>query len=249
MDEMERSGALGALRNLVRSHTGQVWWWDDAAPLGTSILHSGTVTFVNTGPRVLGFSAHHVYQGYLNDKAAHPGIRCQIGSALVEPEKYVYAENPDLDLVAFALPAVLQAATGVQVHRATSWPPPPLQPNDLVIFGGYPGNRRQEMLGELQSDFVSFIGRIYSATESYGSLSLELGQSHWPQGRDVGRQPDLGGMSGGPAFRIHVSARTTVEFAGVIYEYHQPSELVFARHASLLNVMAPDSATAGPARS
>ena len=89
IDRLESSGYLPVLRNLVKSPTCPVWWYDDSKTVGHSILHSGTITLVNSGSRVLAISANHVYEQYLKDNGTDPSLKCQFGNITVEPEKYV----------------------------------------------------------------------------------------------------------------------------------------------------------------
>jgi len=183
---------------------------------------------------VLGFTAHHVYEGYLNNKMRNPSIVCQIGSVTVEPEKYIHSIDADRDLISFKLPDVLIGGTRVTVHNTGEWPPSLLKEGDLVVLGGYPGTRRNERQGEADFDFVSFIGRVTQSSGDHLSVYLDLSNSHWPQGITIGETPDLGGASGGPVFLINTTPIETIQFAGVIYEYSQNFELVFARHAAQL---------------
>jgi len=236
-DELERSGYMKVLRNLVKSHTCAFWWFDDSAPQGCSILHNGTITFINIGAKVIGITANHVYQEYLKDKAENPQIVCQIGGVTIEPERYVDKIESSLDIVSFELPQVLLAATRVTVHNLGKWPPKTLEQSDLVIHGGYPGLRREERIGIAQFDFVSFVSRIAQSSDDHISVSLELPNSHWPQGISIGHQTDLGGVSGGPVFRLITEPIEVLEFAGVIYEYSQTYELIFARHACQISIL------------
>lgn len=231
IDRLERSGYMNVLRNLVRSHTCAFWWFDDSAALGESILHSGTMTFVNTGTDTLGITANHVYESYLKDKADSPSIKCQIGSVTVEPERYVASIDTALDIAAFKLPSVLIAGTRVTVHNAATWPPEKLTESDLVVFGGYPGRRRTERIGVADFDFVSFVSRISQSSDDHISVYLNMPHSYWPQGVSVGDNPELGGVSGGPVFLLRTEPIETIEFASVIYEYSPEFEVVFARHA------------------
>ncbi len=234
IDQLERAGYLPELRNLVRSHTCPVWWYDDRKADGHSILHSGTLALVNTGLKVLAISANHVFEQYLKDKETDPNLKCQLGNVTVEPEKYVIDSDKTLDLVTFDLPVILATATGVTIHNSPSWPPPELHAPELVIFGGYPGNRRAEKSRTLNSDFVSFISRIGQSSEDHVSVHLNMSDSHWPQGERMTNSPDLGGMSGGPVFRLRTGLLETLEFAGVVYESSRTYELVFSRHASFI---------------
>ena len=100
-----------------------------------------------------------------------------------------------------------------------------------MVLGGYPGVRRSEQTGVVEFDFVSFIGRVTQASEDHIALQLDIPNSYWPQETSLGECPDLGGASGGPVFRIRSTPIEMIEYVGVVYEYSQEFELVFARHA------------------
>ena len=231
LDLHERVGYIPTIRELARSHACPFYWYDDSLPVGNSVLHNGTITFVNTGAATIAISAFHVYNQYIRDRAKGPHIRCQFGSATVEPERYLFSSDENLDLVTFKLPDVLIAATRVAVHSAVQWPPDRLKQSDLVVFGGYPGHRRTEKYGTLESDFVTFISRVNQSSDDHASVYLNIPESHWPADQSIGEQPDLGGVSGGPVFRFLTQPIEMLEFAGIIYESSQTFELVYARHA------------------
>ena len=237
LDQHERAGYIPIIRELAMSHTCPFYWYDDSRSLGESVLHNGTATFVNTGAAILAISAFHVYAEYLRDKANAPQVRCQFGGVTVEPERYLVAANEILDLVTFRLPDILIVGTRVTVHNATKWPPDKLVQSDLVIFGGYPGQRRAEKPNSLETDFVTFISRVTQSSDDHASVYLNIPESHWPSGETMGERPDLGGASGGPVFRFRTEPLEILEFAGVIYESSQEFELVRARHASHISAV------------
>lgn len=103
------------------------------------------------------------------------------------------------------------------------------------MLGGYPGNRRLEGSGTLQTDFVHLISRVAQSSSDHISFQLELQNSLWATDRRLENQPDLGGLSGGPIFRHHAELIEALEFVGIIYEVHQSYELIFARHAECIN--------------
>ena len=64
---------------------------------------------------------------------------------------------------------------------------------------------------------MSFFGVVAQVSEDRVAIQLDLPNSLFTQGVDLGREPDLGGMSGGPVYRFRTSPIETIEFAGVIY--------------------------------
>ena len=189
LDRHERAGYIPIIRGLARSHTCPFYWYDDSRPVGDSVLHNGTVTFVNTGAATIAISAFHVYNQYIRDRAKGRHIKCQFGSATVEPEKYLFSSDENLDLVTFRLPEVLTAATRVIVHNAPKWPPDKLTQSDLVVFGGYPGHRRTEKHDTLETDFVTLISRVSQSSDDHASVYLNIPESHWPAGEHLANSP------------------------------------------------------------
>ena len=235
LDRHERAGYIPIIRELTRSYTCPFYWYDDSRPLGQSVLHNGTVTFVNTGAATLAISANHVYDQYIRDKAQYPHIKCQFGGATVEPERYICSSSENHDLVTFRLPEVLTAATRVIVHNSPKWPPERLKESDLVVFGGYPGHRRSERPDTLKTDFVTFISRVTQSSDDHAAVYLNIPESYWPAGESIGERPDMGGASGGPVFRFLSEPIEMLEFTGIIYESSRELELVYARHANQIS--------------
>jgi hypothetical protein len=196
------------------------------------VLHNGTVTVVDPGTGPLAITAEHVYRAYLKDKEEFPEVECQFGNVTLEPENYLVEANPGLDIATFNLPGVLLAATGVTTHTIPLWPPEPMTQGEIAILGGYPGKRRNERPGFLDSDFVTFISRVSQASDSHMAFQLNLAESHWPAGENIGTSPDLGGMSGGPVFRLREGPIERLEFVGVVYQAHTEFEIVRARQAT-----------------
>jgi len=232
LDHLERSGYLGVLRALIRSHTCPIWWWDDDMPGTDIILHNGTMSFVNTGSSVLCITADHVYEQYLIDRENYVSAKCQVGNVTVELERYLVSRDSKFDIAVFKLTPFLLGATGAVVHNAPRWPPADLRPSDIVIVGGYPGKKREERFTSVVHDFYSFIGRVDHSSDDHASLYLNMPESYSPQGVSIEGQPDLGGMSGGPAFRLNSEPIETIEMVALVYQANQAYELVFARHLS-----------------
>jgi len=192
LDELERLGYIPVLRSLVNSLTSPFWWFDPDGRLGSSIIHNGTICFVDTGANVLGVTASHVYEEYLAAKKVNNEIVCQIGSSTFDPERYLIAHDVQRDLATFSIPEFLITAADSNIHHAPTWPPVPLESGDLVIMGGYPGPLRTEKPQNAEFSFVSFISPVNQDSEDHISFYLNLENSHWPQGESLESRPDLG---------------------------------------------------------
>ena len=68
-------------------------------------------------------------------------------------------------------------------------------------------------------------------TQRAGSISADFEALHWPLRDHQAINQRLGGMSGGPVFRLVEGGLTRLEFVGIVYEHGETFELVFARSA------------------
>lgn len=226
---------------MAKGVTAPFWWHEDydvdeirenPRPLTRA---NGTICFVDTGERTLGVTNDHVYQSFLDAIGADPSLICQIGGATFDPQGRLVDRDQELDLATFDVSEVLANASLSHIHRAPTWPPHEAQQGTLVIFGGWPGNLREERPGELGAFFASFITRLDESSDERVAAVLNM-QEGIPTGDLVlPTSPDLGGASGGPVFEIREKPRVSLTLVAFIYEYHRSYEIVFARHASFVN--------------
>jgi len=90
---MERAGYLPALRSIVKSACVPFWWHGVDTEGKYRIHHNGTVCFLQTGKRLIGVTARHVFDHFRTAKVAQPDIRCQFGGIVIEPESRLIAES------------------------------------------------------------------------------------------------------------------------------------------------------------
>jgi len=236
LDLAEASGYLPHIRAITQSATAALWWSRASLPIGSSVLHNGTLCAINTGEKTICVTAGHVYSKYLEHKREFADIECQVGSVRVNLEDYLIDHNTRLDLATFEISPILLASSRVSAHGALKWPPTQLLESEIVILGGYPGMLRIEQSGKLGTPFVSFIARVAQASTDHSAFQLNLEGSYWPDGSGgLAPQSELGGMSGGPLFRYRSESLEYLELAGFIYEASASYGIVFARHASCID--------------
>lgn len=236
LDHAEASGYLPHIRAIAQNATAALWWSRASSPIGSAVLHNGTLCVVNTGKKTICVTAGHVYSKYLEHKKEFADIECQVGSVRVNLENYLLDHNPDLDLATFELSPILLAGSGVYTHGALKWPPTQLLESEIVILGGYPGMLRIEERGRLGTPFVSFLARVTQTSSDHSAIQLNLDDSYWPDGSGgLAPQSELGGMSGGPLFRYRSESLEYFELAGFIYEASTSYGILFARHASCID--------------
>jgi len=233
--QLEAKGYLPNLRAFAMSKCAQFFWSFHEAGKVEPTCHNGTLCLVRTGTRDIGITADHVYRRYLVHREAHPDIEVQFGGATVYPETRLIDRDEHLDLATFDVPEIFVVMTGSQYHTPKSWPPPPLQPNELVLYGGFPGALRAVRGGQVISPFESYTWLVTDVTAANIVMHVDFANLFSPgaEGKPLNKNP--GGISGGPVFRVieNLSGpKKTVglELTGVIWEFYEPWETVRARH-------------------
>jgi hypothetical protein len=208
------------------------FWWHGPREAAGVILHNGTLCAVNTGTRVIGVTAYHVYDKYLEERATDKSFTCQFGQTPVNPEDLLIDEYDRLDLATFDLSAV----DGYRDRSVSeSWPPARPKPGDLVMYGGIPGTPRRVDIATEQAHFIfdTITGLITDVgyesiliRVNYDKL-LDADNLEGPIVSTVAR-----GTSGGPVYRINESVEPfSLELVGFIAE---ADTVLLARHASLV---------------
>lgn len=229
-DRLERSGYLPALRERIKSHTAPFFWHDDTG----MIRHSGTLTFVDTGTEKLAMTADHVYARYLEELDAGCVYECQFGGVLVRPEALLLARDQRLDVATFKMPSVAMSA-GAVFHEALAWPPPPPVVHEWLFYAGYPAAHRERRSRHLDVGLESLFGAVHDVSGSRMVFHLDFSQLHWPLHDGEAMNERLGGMSGGPVFRVvETGPITRLELVGLVYEHGPELEVVFGRSVAIV---------------
>lgn len=235
------AGYVRAMQECAKMFTAPFWWHEDFEPDELRenprplTRANGTICFVDTGERILGVTNEHVFQGFVKAISTDPSIICQIGAASFDPRRHLIDCDRTLDLATFNVSEVLVNSSLSHIHRASMWPPSQAQAGTLVILGGWPGNLRDERIGQLDAYFASFITRLDQSSSERIAAALNLAEGIPSGALVLPESPDLGGASGGPVFEIREQPVVSLTLVGFVYEYHRSYEIVFARHASFIN--------------
>jgi hypothetical protein len=168
-----------------------------------------------------------------------PDVEAQFGGSTIYPEQRLIDRESKLDLATLNVPKLFldSNVAGKQHNRLPGWPPTPLKPGELVIYGGYPGALREPKTGEIGWPFQSFTWWATEVTDSTIVLHVDFPNLLWPGHEEERINENLGGISGGPVFRhrTHRSETKKVdtvhfELVGIIYEHSAMIDSVFARH-------------------
>lgn len=217
----------------MRRLTAPYWWHDPTEP-DHHRTRGGTICLVHTGERLLGISAAHVHRRAIELRSQYPGTWCQIGGHTFEPEASIIDISDELDLVTYSLSEVQTNAAIADVHHAPRWPPL-LNQADAHILAGWPWSLSRDAAKETDFQFLHFIGTLDTCDArtlgavTYTSQSVAWGRNALPPGTNIG------GMSGGPVYRLDESGLTTLTLVGIVYEYQPSFEIVLARPLSLID--------------
>ena len=168
---------------------------------------------------------------------AFRSVEAQFNGNTIYPDKHFVERNQDLDLATFDVPPIFVSShsRSLVYHTPASWPPAPLSQGELVIYGGYPGALREVSPGKADFAFQSFIWRVTDITDANIVMHVDFPNLFWPNHEEQRMNENVGGVSGGPVFRIIEQLQTPekrvyLELVGIVYEYHESLQVMRARH-------------------
>ena len=228
------SGYLPTLEEMAKSLTAPFWWHDSRRPPGDQFLKGGTICFVDTGKRLLGVTAAHVHTGGMAALKGSPYIGCQIGGHSFDPERSLLAIDEQLDLAVYSLSEIQVSAALAHIHHAPVWPPK-VDDNDAHIVGGWLWSLKEEGEGETTHSFLHVIARLSSHSETKLGIVIAMSTSVAWGRNDLPRGTNLGGMSGGPVYRVSETGLFQLTLVGIVYEFQPSFGITLARPLSLID--------------
>ena len=216
----------------------------------TRDLFSATATLLNLDAGPVAITCHHVLEKYRLMQQGCVRSDFHIGSLSVDPMQISICENPQLDLAVLSLDGLdlgemlRDAPIGAACFAPAEWPPNPLDLPTSVCLGGYPGRYRRA-LDDADLLFGSFsVAATPVVAVHPGYFVVQFGRERWVASDwDPSAGPDLhdlGGMSGGPVF---VERPLHFELVGIIKEFSQDYDLLYATRADLIR---PDGSIERP---
>ena len=237
MDEMPDDNKLGLLKtqaqlihNATKKCTAPIFLRNENRE-----LRNGTITSIKKDNQIFCLTACHVVDECIKSFESDPDRTCQIGNATFDPSDLLIARHTTYDLATFKLSEPYAASAGLFPTTLPSWPPKAPAKDELVILGGYPGAYRFDRNGEIDFGFATFIGKLDSVSDQKMGMVLRIESSLSSGQNRIPSKADLGGWSGGPVFRIIESPIFYIEVIGIIYEYSQNFEIVFAHSLTFLD--------------
>jgi hypothetical protein len=212
-EHLRSSGYIDSVRKSAMSCSAPLFWRTEH-----QTLRNGSISFVSTGSEILGVTAGHVADACIEHQQRLPDQTLQVGGARFDPLRSLIERSDKWDLATFRLSEVFVNTAGRNIASVRSWPPAAPKIGDTLILGGFPAKYRHDLRSQIVIDFVSLIGQPQSANDERFGMVLDLATSIPTTHKVMPPQTDLGGFSGGPAFRLVESPFTYVELVGVVYE-------------------------------
>ena len=202
---------------------------------------SGTGFVLKIGSDAVLVTANHVFEGFKQKHWSRPEDWHWIVGKLppFDPTERVRYTDRGKDIVFLRLTAdETQAVCGnsSEVIEPRLWPPPLPVIGDAVVMAGYPGDLREVRPGksEVGAGAAKTILRVKSAYGDNSQYLCELDFSLNYGGQLPPADYDLGGISGGPVFKMEEGAAGILQLAlvGVIVECSR-ERIVFSALADL----------------
>ena len=132
-------GDLGDVyRDILRGCCAPVYWHRRAAVGTIEICDNGTLTFVNTGVRLIGVTAAHVVEGFDKARAACD-VTLQVMNAELDGGFDVIDIDTNLDIATISVDTDLLKRLGKAINPLEGWPPLVPEEGRGIMLAGYPG--------------------------------------------------------------------------------------------------------------
>ncbi|MCZ6847943.1 MAG: hypothetical protein O7F75_03745 [Alphaproteobacteria bacterium] len=211
----EASAGKEAALAAAASYAVPIFWVvpaeDGQGPDRNGRVRNGTLFVVDAGMGPFAVTANHVYEGYVEAKAKHPGTRCRVlpkpdgrrrAPLAFDPEARLIDRIHDPDIATFRITIREVSRLGLTV--VTNWPLLVPRKGESVAFAGFPGRERRR-IGRRDLQFEVYPGLALAASVNDRHISCQSGQDHGHNADGFRLPPqhyDTGGMSGGPLFTV-----------------------------------------------
>lgn len=178
------------------------------------------MVLLKLGGSIIGLTAGHVADAII--KHVRGDDICQVGAARLLPQTLI-ERHPQLDLASFALDEQTVHDSNHKAFLIREIPLHTPSQGDDVIFGGYPGSLRDDRGEQYDNAFVWVAGRLETVSENNMGMKVNLKESCSVETARVRSNAALGGISGGPVFRVTPAEveglfAVKVELVGIVHE-------------------------------
>jgi hypothetical protein len=203
------------------------------------LMASATITLIKFDSLFIGVTCQHVLAHYRKMQETYSDIIFQIGQARFDPLKHLIQEDKERDLATFNLTSFVGNVKGIEQSNFIEpviWPPGDVLEDDVICLAGFPGIWREQLaLSELRFySFSSGATFVRAVSDERFVVRIEAEQHIVTvnKGKVLGF---LGGLSGSPVFCWRKGDLLRAELVGVIYEYQETLDLMYARALKVLN--------------
>lgn len=210
---------------------------------------NGTGTLLLAGNQYLILTCDHVISGYDRLKTENNEYVFGVGNCSFDPTPQLIARDRTLDYAVIKITEAQAAGViggsggiGEAFFPINEWPTAPASANEFVAYGGFPAEL-QKVESEREINFGTYSSGACRISDVHGDyIACEFERAYWVQNFGEVEPEKIGGLSGGPAFKIrNQGGLTTYHFMGIIFQYHADPETLFIRSAhampNLLNLI------------
>ena len=240
------AGPFGeAALKAVAGYVSPIFWAVEDEEGREFVPNNGTIFFVDAGHGAFGVTANHVYQGYLDAKAAYPRVDCGIGrqcfvappSATLpfDPEARLIDQSQDPDIATFRITAEELKQLGTTT--ITVWPPVIPEVGQSIAFAGFPGRERRPV-GPRELSFAPYPVLVVATSVNERYISCRFDREFLVPAPGFGLPApnyDTGGISGAPLLTV-VERNGLQHWAlgGVVCEGNPNLEIILAARADCI---------------
>ena len=206
-----------AIKRTITSHLLQILIGPPAgANSGTKIDHGSAVAIEVRG-RLYAATAWHVVAEYIRRKSAGENVRFQLGNAIVDAEARIAWKNEEADLVFRAITPRQARSTRQSWWPPPRWPPRLPESGDFIAFCGFPDElRSQPSAARVDLGALGCVLQVESASPTRAIAVMQRERLISVASYVPTPGTRMGGMSGGPAFRLDGDS---VELVGVVTDF------------------------------
>jgi hypothetical protein len=221
------NGFAKELELQARHCTAPIFWYDPQAPRGSRIINNGTMFFLRLPKALIGVTAEHVYQGYLDAVNKNAAIQCRLHSLEFDFCSRLRDRSKEFDLATFnIIEEDLSKLNQIAHTPPRHWPPSPIQEGKGVIFVGYPGIYREEK--DMRVYWTAYSAETVAQVVEDDRILVQFERQYQVNRKGKKTAPPnvwLGGMSGSPLFGLRESSIVYLQIAGVGLQFNETLEI------------------------
>ncbi len=216
--DLIKKGYTRELERLIRTFVAPIYWYAPNNDAGKRVLNNGTMFFINTGERIIGITAWHVYHdGYELDFKRAPNIECALLDKRFDLiENYIDCDEAQ-DISTFSISDQYLAILNRSSHFPPSWPPEPPKAGEVPIICGFPGCLRIEH--DTLIEWAHWIGILWADDPGLFHSSIVIDRKNIIEDPFIKTMPEgesIGGCSGGPLFAMEYEPIWKWRIAGLV---------------------------------